>query len=245
MPFVTCGYPSLTEFGPIINCLARNGADLIEVGFPHSDPLADGPVIQRASHLALERGFTVESGLAALAAIQIEIPIVVMCYANLVIRNGVDKFVRRCAASRVAGLIVPDLIMEESALVRRSCDKHGLALIPLVTPTTQPQRAAQIAATAAGFIYFVSVVGTTGARLSLHRQLRSQVRQTRRRTTLPVAVGFGISTPDMVAEVASFSDGVIIGSKVLQLIDEAGPDKEYTSLATFLTEARMRSGVKS
>jgi tryptophan synthase alpha chain len=245
MPFITCGYPSLEEFGTVISCLRRSGADLIEVGFPHSDPLADGPVIQRASHLSLERGFTVDGGLSAIAAVTTDIPIVVMCYTNLILRNGVDRFVKRCSASHISGLIVPDLILEESAAVRLACAKHGLALIPLVTPTTPPLRAAQIAKTAAGFIYFVSVTGTTGARTSLHRELRSQVLRLRRQTSLPVAVGFGISTPAMVAEVSTFSSGVIIGSKVLQLIDEAGSDKDYSTLATFLMEARMRTEVRT
>lgn len=247
MPFITCGYPTLAEFGPIVTTLAGSGADLIEVGFPHSDPLADGPVIQRASHLSLERGFTVERGLAAIKSVSqsVALPLIVMCYANLILKAGIDKFVRNCAAAGVAGLIVPDLILEESESVRAACSKRGLDLIPLITPTTPLDRAKRIAATATGFIYFVSVTGTTGARSSLNGALAKQVRAIRDNSRVPVAVGFGISTPALAAQVAGFSDGVIIGSKILQLIDEAGSDSEFHSVSKFLMEARMKIEAQS
>ncbi|MGB5139734.1 MAG: tryptophan synthase subunit alpha, partial [Candidatus Zixiibacteriota bacterium] len=137
MPFVTAGYPSIEEFVPLVESLSAGGADMIEVGFPHSDPLADGPVIQHASHLALENGFTVEKGFAAIQAATMRIaqPIVVMCYANVVLRRGVEKFVKQCEASGVSGLIVPDMILEESASVRAECRKHGIDFVPLVTLT--------------------------------------------------------------------------------------------------------------
>lgn len=247
MPFITCGYPTLEQFGSIVATLAKSGADLIEIGFPHSDPLADGPVIQRASHLSLERGFTVERGLAAIREVSEDIsqPLVVMCYANLILKAGIERFVRDCALSGVAGLIVPDLILEESAGLRAACSQRGLDLIPLVTPTTPLERAARIASAATGFIYFVSVTGTTGARNSLSGSLAKQVRQLRQISQVPVAVGFGISTPALAAQVAGFSDGVIIGSKVLQLIDEAGSDREFQTISNFLTEARMKIEAQS
>jgi tryptophan synthase alpha chain len=247
MPFITCGYPTLDDFGPIVAALASSGADLIEIGFPHSDPLADGPVIQRASHLSLERGFTVERGFDAIKNLTATVaqPLIVMCYANLILKAGIDKFVRSCAAAGVAGLIVPDMILEESELLRTACSKRGLDLIPLITPTTPIARARMIAAAATGFIYFVSVTGTTGARSNLNRSLARQVRQIRSIASVPVAVGFGISTPALAAEVATFSEGVIIGSKILQLIDEAGTDREFHNILDFLTEARMKIEAQS
>lgn len=247
MPFITCGYPGLEDFESIITVLANSGADFIEIGFPHSDPLADGPVIQRASHIALERGFTIERGLSLVKQISRNVaqPLIVMCYANLILKSGIGKFVRECAASGVAGLIVPDMILEESEALRVACAKNGLDLIPLITPTTPNERAKKIAASATGFIYFVSVTGTTGARSSLNSSLGKQVRQIRKMSQVPVAVGFGISTPALAAQVAAHGDGVIIGSKILQLIDEDGSDKEFHKIANFLTEARMKIEAQS
>lgn len=242
MPYLTCGYPSIDAFVPLVERMAQSGADVIEVGFPHSDPLADGPVIQHASHLALERGFTVSKGFAAIQAAKLRVrqPLIVMCYANVVLRYGVDKFVIQCAASGVSGLIVPDMILEESGQVRDACKRSGVDFIPLVTLTTHPHRADEIARVGSGFVYFVSVTGTTGTRNKLSSDLRSQVKRMRRQTTLPVAVGFGIASAEMAAEVGAFSRGVIIGSKIIQLIDESGSDKNYSPVAQFLTEARMR-----
>lgn len=242
MPFVTCGYPSMDEFPAIMKCLSKSGADIIEVGFPHSDPLADGPVIQRASHLALEKGFTVEKGFAAIAAIRKNTsqPIVVMCYTNIILRAGVENFVKRCVANNVSGLIVPDMIPEESQQLRLACRRHGIDFIPLATLTSPPERAQAIADGATGFVYFVSVTGTTGARGTIHRELRPQVTKLRKQTTTPVAVGFGVSTPEMAGKIGAFSDGVIIGSAILQLIDNGGSNGNYLSVEKFLTEARMK-----
>lgn len=242
MPFITCGYPALAEFAGIMECLCNSGADIIEVGFPHSDPLADGPVIQQASHLALERGFTVDRGFAAISAVarRISQPIVVMCYANLILRAGIESFVRRCASHNISGLIVPDMIFEESHNLRSACREHGIDLIPLLTLTTSPLRSQHIVDAATGFIYFVSVTGTTGTRRTIARGLRQHVTKLRRCTSVPVAVGFGISTPEMAGEVASFSEGVIIGSAILKLLESTGTERNYSLLATFLTEARMK-----
>ncbi len=242
MPFITCGYPAMDEFATIMQCLSNSGADIIEVGFPHSDPLADGPVIQRASHLALERGFTVDKGFAAIAAIQDRIlqPIVVMCYSNIVLRAGLERFVKRCALNNVSGLIVPDMIPEESEELRLACRRHGVDFIPLVTLTSPPERAQAIANDASGFVYFVSVTGTTGARGTIHRGLKPLVTRLRKQTTTPVAVGFGVSTPEMAGAIGAFSDGVIIGSAILQLIEKDGSNGNYPAVETFLTEARMK-----
>lgn len=242
MPFITCGYPSMGEFPAIMKCLSNGGADIIEVGFPHSDPLADGPVIQRASHLALERGFRVERGFAAIAEIRKETsqPVVVMCYTNVVLRAGIEEFVKRCVMSNVNGLIVPDMIPEESQQLRFICRKYGVDFIPLVTLTSPQDRAQAIANEATGFVYFVSVTGTTGARGTIHQELKPQVTRLRKQTDTPVAVGFGVSTPEMAGKIGAFSDGVIIGSAILQLIDNGGTSGNYSSVEKFLTEARMK-----
>lgn len=242
MPFITCGYPSMSDFPAIMKCLSNSGADIIEVGFPHSDPLADGPVIQRTSHLALERGFTVEKGFAAIAAIKMKIqqPIVVMCYTNVVLRAGIGEFVKRCAANRVSGLIVPDMIPEESQRLRLACRNRGIDLIPLVALTSPTERAEAIADDATGFVYFVSVTGTTGARKTMHRELKPKVTRLRRQMKTPVAVGFGVSTPEMAGTIGAFSDGVIVGSAILQLIDNCDSNGNYSLVEKFLTEARMK-----
>ena len=241
MPFITCGYPSMREFPSIMKCLSTSGADIIEVGFPHSDPLADGPVIQRASHLALERGFTVAKGFAAIASLRRSVSqsIVVMCYANIILRTEINSFINRCASNNVSGLIVPDMIPEESSELRIACRKHGIDFIPLVTLTSPPERALSIASDTSGFVYFVSVTGTTGARATMHSDLKQLVTNLRRHSKAPVAVGFGVSTPEMAGKIGAFSDGVIIGSAILQLIDSAGSKRNYSSVSKFLTEARM------
>lgn len=241
MPFITCGYPSMNEFAPIMKCLSRSGADIIEVGFPHSDPLADGPVIQRASHLSLARGFTVAKGFSAIAALKAQVsqPIVVMCYANIVLRAGIESFVSRCRYNGVSGLIVPDMIPEESQAMRIACRKKEIDFVPLVTLTSPPDRAKRIADDATGFAYFVSVTGTTGARATIHGDLKQHVTRLRRQSATPIAVGFGISTPEMAGKIGAFSDGVIVGSAILQLLDNGGSKRDYSAVNKFLTEARM------
>lgn len=247
MPFITCGYPNMKRFEQLARTVSASGADIIEIGFPHSDPLADGPVIQRASHLAIKRGFTIERGFEALETLAAEItqPLVVMCYVNLILRMGVDRFVKACSKAGIRGLIVPDLTLEESCEIAQACDEQGVSLIYLVTPTTPPSRIARIAKQASGFIYFVSVTGTTGARAHLNGDLSGQIDTIRNHTHLPICVGFGISSPEMAAHAGAVSDGVIIGSKILQLVDQDSSNNGFKPVARFLQEVQMKLGART
>ncbi len=241
--FLTGGFPSASAFLSAAQAVCDSGIDILEIGFPHSDPLADGPVIQRSSHLALSGGFTTERGLAMVRelASAVSQPIVIMGYVNPILRFGVTRFVHTAARAGVSGLIVPDLPLEESHELRAACRKAGIDLIYLVTPTTPPKRAKAICSVAAGFVYFVSVTGVTGARSSIDGNLRKSIAGIRRHTDLPVCVGFGISSAQLAAQAGEYSDGVIIGSKLLQIIDSDHRD-DWPNLRQFLTEVRMQLG---
>lgn len=247
IPFITVGYPDPDRFVAVANIVCNSGADILEVGFPHSDPLADGPVIQQSSHQAIANGFTTNSAFAALKAISLQhqTPIVVMCYSNLILRTGARQFVSKCRASNVAGLIVPDMIIEESTELRVLCERSDIAFVNLVTPVTPPARTVAIARSGSGFLYFVSVTGTTGMRAKLDSSIAPRIRAIRKLTSLPICVGFGISSPELAAQAAEISDGVIIGSRILQLIAQDDGTNEYPSLRSFLTEVRTALGGKS
>lgn len=236
MPFLTAGYPDPLRFPAAIDAICESGADVLEIGFPHSDPLADGPVIQHASHTAIKNGFTLAKGFAAVTQIARRHPlrIVLMCYTNLIHQAGYSAFVKACRESGVSGLIVPDMIFEESAALRALCVRHDLAFINMIAPTTPPARAAAIAASGDGFIYLVSVAGTTGARTRFNSEIEHTAQQLRKATSLPLCIGFGISSPEMAARAAGFSDGVIIGSKVIQLIDADDRNNQFPTLRAFL-----------
>lgn len=241
IPFFTADFPDRKRFSSAVVTTAASGADVIEIGFPHSDPLADGPVIQHASHVALANGFSTASGLALIRelAASISQPLVVMGYLNPLLKFGLARFVRAASRSGVSGLIVPDLIAEESDDLRRLCREHRLDLIPLVTPTTPPARIARIAAAASGFIYYVSITGVSGTAARLNGHIHRAVAAIRRSTDLPVCVGFGINSPESAGEAARHSDGVIIGSRLLQLIDSDRSDTN-SNLRQFLLEVRMQ-----
>jgi tryptophan synthase alpha chain len=244
IPFLTAEFPTPARFAAAVDAICESGADILEIGFPHSDPLADGPVIQHSSHRAISGGFTVSRGFAAIRSIASRhtLPIVVMCYANLICKAGPAQFVKSCRDCGVSGLIVPDMTVEESGQLRSLCARSKIAFINLVTPTTPPKRSAAIAASGSGFLYLVSVVGTTGARVRFNSAIKHTVRQLKSQTSLPICIGFGISTPEMAAEAARCSDGVIIGSKVIQLIDADDGDDHFTHLKTFLVEVATRLG---
>lgn len=241
IPFFTADFPDRDRFLSAVVTAAAAGADVIEIGFPHSDPLADGPVIQHASHVALAHGFSTASGLALIRelAASISQPLVVMGYINPLLKFGLPRFVRAAARSGVSGLIVPDLITEESPALRRLCREHGLDLIMLVTPATPPARIARIAAAGSGFIYYVSITGVTGAAARYNGHIRRAVGHIRRATDLPVCIGFGINSPAAARQAARHSDGVIIGSRLLQLIDSDHSDTN-SNLRQFLLEVRMQ-----
>jgi len=223
MPYLMGGYPSVEESVSAGFAAADAGADLLELGIPFSDPLADGPVIHAAGTAALAAGATPHGVLGACEQIAVRVPVVLMVYANIVLTAGVDAFALKAAAAGASGLIVPDLPHDESADLRAACDAEGLALVPLVAPTTTPERIAEIGAEARGFVYTVSLTGTTGEREELPTGLAETVARVRAAADVPVAVGFGISTADQARAVAEIADGVIVGSRVVRAAGEGGP----------------------
>ncbi len=244
MPFLTCGYPNESAFLDYIAIFVDSGADVIEIGFPHSDPLADGPVIQVASQQAIAKGFSLARGFEQIAKLTARhnVPLVIMCYANMIHRLGYDKFIRRAAAAGAAGLIVPDMIVEESAALRRAAGKQKLDCINLVTPTTAPPRAAQVAATSSGFLYLVSVAGTTGMRSRVSRNLKDVVRVVRGASKIPICVGFGVSSPAMARRLSTNVDGVIIGSALINMIESNGRGRGRKQVERFLRQTRKQLG---
>ena len=252
IPFIMGGDPSLSLTGPLLLALEDAGADLIEVGIPFSDPLADGPTIQAASARALARGATPARILRAVASVRsrLRVPVVCLSYWNLVSQfggGGADSsgraFVRAARASGVSGLIVPDLPVEEGMGLRRMTAREGLAAVCLAAPTSPPERLRLIARASQGFIYYVSVTGTTGARSALPPALVHGVRQLKLLTTKPVCVGFGISTPAQARQVARIADGVIVGSALIQAMAEGtGRVGAVRRAKRFVT--RLRQGME-
>ena len=222
MPYLMGGFPSIEGSVSAGLAAADAGADLVELGIPFSDPLADGPVIHAAAVEALASGATPFSVLQACEQIAARVPVVLMVYANIVVTAGVDVFALRAASAGASGLIVPDLPFDEADALRAACDREGLALVPLVAPTTTDERIAEIGAGARGFVYAVSLTGTTGERDELPPGLEETVARVRAATEVPVAVGFGISTPDQARAVAEVADGVIVGSRVVRAAGEGG-----------------------
>ena len=225
MPYFPLGYPDLDTSIDVIEALAKNGADLIEVGLSFSDPLADGPVIQHATQIALEKGITVKKSLEAVKELRkrgVDIPLVLMGYFNPMLAYGLEKFVRDAVEAGADGFIVPDLPMEESEEFRSAVvgtgSRPSLPLIQMLAPTTPPERMEMIARNAKGFIYLVSVTGITGERKSLAEGLGDLITQVRGHTSAPVCVGFGISTPEQAKEVGKMADGVIVGTACVRTI---------------------------
>jgi tryptophan synthase alpha chain len=222
MPYLMGGFPSLEESVASGLAAADAGADLLELGIPFSDPLADGPVIHAAGTAALAAGATPHGVLGVCERLAARVPVVLMVYANIVLTAGAEAFALRAAAAGASGLIVPDLPFDEADELRAACDAEGLALVPLVAPTTTPERIAAIGAGARGFVYTVSLTGTTGERHALPEGLAETVERVRASTEVPVAVGFGISTGDQARAVAEIADGVIVGSRVVRAAGEGG-----------------------
>jgi len=222
MPYLMGGFPDLATSRRIGEAYADAGADLVELGVPFSDPLADGPAIHAAGTAALRAGATVEGVLDVGRALSERLPVALMCYANPILARGAQPFARALAEAGIAGLIVPDLPPEEAADIRAACDEHGVALIPLAAPTTPDDRLRAIGASARGFLYAVSLTGTTGERTAIAEGLADVIGRAKRATTVPVAVGFGIATPDQAAQAASAgADGVIVGSRLVREAAEA------------------------
>jgi tryptophan synthase alpha chain len=222
MPYLMGGYPSAAESLAAGLAAADAGADLIELGIPFSDPLADGPVIHAAGTAALEAGVTPGDVLEVCRGLSERVPVVLMVYANIVLVDGPAAFARRAAAAGASGLIVPDIPQDEAETVRAACDAAGLALVPLVAPSSMPERVAEVGRAARGFVYAVSLAGTTGERSALPPELPALVERVRAATDVPVAVGFGISTAEQAATVGTLADGVIVGSRVVRAAGEGG-----------------------
>ena len=221
MPYVMAGFPTLADSVAIGQACVQAGADVIELGVPYSDPLADGPVIHAAGTRALAAGATMAGVLEVARALAPSVPVVLMCYANMVFAPGAERFLERLARSGACGLIVPDLPLEEAAELRGACDSRDLALVPLVAPTTPPERLAAIGASARGFLYAVSVVGTTGERDALQARLAEVIARAKASTEVPVALGFGISTPQQARQAADAgADGVIVGTRLVRAAGE-------------------------
>ncbi len=230
MPFLTAGDPDLATTAALIHEVVRRGAHLVEVGIPYSDPIADGPVISESYTRALQHGIKLDAILQTLRTLRAETaqgvlspaPVVTMVSYSIVLRHGPERYVKDAATSGVDGLIVPDLPVEESADLATLIRAHDLRLIQLVTPTTPRERAERIAATTSGFLYYVSVAGITGERKEMPPDLADNVAWLRTVTDLPICIGFGISRPEHIQQLAPLADGLIVGSAIVRRLADLG-----------------------
>ncbi len=224
VPYLTAGFPEPAVTVEAMEALALAGADVIELGIPFSDPLADGPTIQRSSFLALERGTTVERTLEMLRTFRgrNDTPVVLFTYLNPVYHRGLARFCAEAAEAGAEGLLLTDLPVGSDPELEGAVTEAGLDLIRLLAPTTPPERAARVAESGSGFLYYISRTGVTGARAELREGLAREVSALRELTRLPVAVGFGISTPAQAAQVAAVADGVVVGSALVRTLEEEG-----------------------
>ena len=225
IPFITCGDPDLETTAAVVRAAVRNGADLIELGIPFSDPTAEGPVIQGANIRALNGGVTTDKIFELVRELRhdVMVPMVFMTYANVVFSYGAEKFISTCRDVGIDGLILPDLPYEEKEEFQPYCRKYGVDLISLIAPTSE-NRIAMIAREAEGFLYIVSSLGVTGTRSEIKTDLDSIVRVVREHTDIPCAIGFGISTPEQAGKMADISDGAIVGSAIIKLIAKYGKE---------------------
>lgn len=219
--FVTAGDPSMEKTEEFILAMVSAGTDLIEIGIPFSDPIAEGPVIQRANIRALSAGAAIAQIFALVERLRrkTQVPLVFLTYLNPVFHYGYERFFKRCADAGVDGIIIPDMPFEEQGEARGIAQLHGVDLISLIAPTSE-QRIKAIAASAQGFLYVVSSLGVTGVRGAIETDLEAIVKAARLETTIPIAVGFGVSTPAQAAQIARIADGVIVGSAIVKIIEE-------------------------
>ena len=225
IPFITCGDPDLETTAECVREAVKNGADLIELGIPFSDPTAEGPVIQGANIRALKGGVNTNKIFEFVRELRkdISIPMVFMTYANVVFSYGAEKFISTCQEIGIDGLVIPDIPFEEKEEFQPYCKKYGIDLISFIAPTSE-NRIAMIAKEAEGFIYIVSSLGVTGARSEITTDLDKIVKVVRENTDVPCAIGFGISTPEQAHKMANIADGVIIGSAVVKILEQYGKD---------------------
>jgi len=236
--YLTVGYPSVEATLKLVPTLVKSGCDMVELGIPFSDPLADGTTIQRASHRALQQGITPQRCLEVAGQLRqrVSAPLIFMTYYNPVLHYGLSSFCRACADAGVDGLIIPDLPPEEGRELERLTRRHRLDLIYLVAPTTIDERLRFIAARSQGFIYLVSLRGVTGAREGLPADIESIVAKLRRATSKPICVGFGISTTEQARWVARLADGVILGSRILEIVESS--DHPTQAASSFIRQLR-------
>jgi len=242
IPYVTVGYPSLEATLKVVPLLAQNGADIVELGIPFSDPLADGVTIQRSSFHALKQGVTSQLCLETAKKLRekVDIPLVFMTYYNPVFHYGLENFCNACTAAGVDGLIIPDLPPQEGDNLEAITKKQDLDLIYLLAPTSTEERIRLVAERSRGFIYLVSVAGVTGARDKLPADLEVFVSRVKQSVAQPLCVGFGISTPSQAKRVARLADGVIVGSRIIQLMESG--DDFMPQVGEFIKELRQALG---
>jgi tryptophan synthase alpha chain len=239
IPYITAGYPELEATPRLLDALVEAGADILELGVPFSDPVADGPTIQRSSQRALERGASLTWTLDVLRdfhARHESVPVVLFTYLNPVLRYGVDRFLDDAVAAGASGVLVTDLPLGSDDALEGRFESSPLALVRLIAPTTAPERARRIAARAQGFLYYIARLGVTGASASVRDTLSREVEALRAVATVPVAVGFGISTPAQAAAVGRVADGVVVGSALIDALDRGG-ESEASGLVRALRRA--------
>jgi tryptophan synthase alpha chain len=243
IPYFMCGYPSAEQSTRVIVAAAEGGADIIELGIPFSDPLADGATIQHAGQIALEQGMTVKGCMevARQVSAQTTVPLIFMGYYNPILAYGIERFCQDASTHGVSGLIIPDLPPEEAEPLQQAAKQNGLALIFLIPPTTPEERIEQIvelvASGTGGFIYCVSLSGVTGERKELPPHLHEFIQRIRSHTQkyqIPLAVGFGLSTPQHIATVTSFADGAVVGSALVRLIDRSDEKKQVDAVRQYI-----------
>ncbi len=237
IPYITVGHPDRETVAAVVPALVGAGADIIELGVPFSDPLADGPVIQRSTQTALANGVTLDICLADVRNLRkagVTTPIVFLGYTNPIVQKGEEPFAAACARAGVDGVIVADLPPEEAGDLRVACDRHGVAVIAMLAPTSTEKRITQVAALATGFVYCVGLTGVTGARDALATDLRGYLDRVRQHVSIPIAVGFGISRPEHVASVGAMADGVIVGSALVHRLDTLLPAERASGAADFV-----------
>lgn len=241
LPFMTAGLPTPDDSLTMFKAMAEAGADAFEVGIPYSDPLMDGPVIQRASSVALEAGTTLERSLGIISDVAKEtgVPVLAMTYVNVVFRSGPDEFCRRLAAAGATGLIVPDMPVEEALEVRKAAEAHGLGMVLFVAPTSSSERIARVAALDPMFIYGVAEMGVTGERAESGGRAPEMAERIRSITDIPLVLGVGISTPAQAAAAGEVADGVIVGTALVRrVLDAPSPDKAAAALGEAVSDLR-------
>lgn len=231
--FLTAGDPTMATTEALIPAIAEAGADILEIGVPFSDPMADGPTIQAASERALASGANLRDILEMIRRVRVrcDIPVVLFSYYNVLMRYGVDRLANDSTKAGIDGWLVVDVPAEEAAEIRPALDAHNLHLIPLMAPTTPDKRARRVLTQAGGFVYYITVTGVTGARKDVPPDLTDRLQALKRITDLPVMAGFGVSSPEMARKVSRHADGVVVGSALINLVSRAGSCAEAVAAA--------------